>query len=74
MDAWTVHKLSQRILVQLHYKVLQENLIQMKRFILADPLAVSYDIVEFIFFFAGTFSILALSNVGVNDTNHRCHV
>lgn len=70
VDARTVHEFDQRVLIEPHYEVLQEDLVLVRRLSFAGPLPIRYNIEEFIFVLARAFRVLALRHMRVNEPDH----
>jgi hypothetical protein len=70
VDARTIHEFDQRVLIQPHDEVLQENLILVRRLSFTGPLSICYNIVKFIFLLARAFGVLAFRNMRVYQANH----
>lgn len=70
VDARTVHEFDQRVFIEPHDEVLQENLILVRRLSFAGPLSICYNIVKFIFLLARAFRVLAFRHMRVNQPDH----
>lgn len=70
VDAWTVHEFDQRVLIEPHDEMLQENLILVRRLYFTDPLPICYNIEKFVFLLARALQVLAFRDMRVNQPNH----
>ena len=70
VDARTIHEFYQRVLIESHDEVLQENFILVRRLCFAGPLSICYNIVKFIFLLARAFRVLAFRHMRVNQPDH----
>ena len=70
VDAWAIHEFDQRVLIEPHDEMLQENLILVGRLYFTDPLPICYNIEKFIFLLARALLVLAFRDMRVNQANH----
>lgn len=73
MEIWTADKFAYRILVKLFYEVAEENLIQVRSFIVTLLKLVLVNIKKLILSFAWAFLILTLLDMNVDDAN-ECYL